>query len=436
MTIEWYFLLPIALAILMTLLLLGVPIFIAFLSLNVVGTLLMIGPAGYGMLVNSIYSSASSLSLAAIPLFVLMGEVLFRSGSVDVLFDALSKVMGRVKGRLYYFIISLSAVFGALSGSAIAVTAMLGNTALKTMLQRGYDKKLSVSMILAGASLAPIIPPSTMAVVIGSVADVSIAKLLMAGLLPGLLMAIIFAIFIAFSVRANPDLAPADEEVEHVTAREKLAGLAQCLPFGLVIFSVMGFILLGVATATEAAATGVLASLAVAAFYGKLRLRMVIAAVKSAVTVTAVMMVVIVSSTLYTQLLAFSGATSGLVQSITDLPINGLVFTLGVLAVSFAMCMFIDQIAYLLLAVPIFQPIMQSYGIDPVWFWMLFAVFLSIGSNTPPFGYNLFTLNAVADDVNIQTIFSAAWKSVGLVLIGVVIMMLFPALVTFIPSLI
>jgi len=436
MAIEWYYLLPLALSLLMVLLLLGVPIFATFLLLNVLGVLALIGPAGYGMLVNSIYSSASSVSLAAIPLFVLMGEVLFRSGSVDVLFDALQKILGRVRGRLYYFVISLSAIFGALSGSGIAVTAMLGNTALKTMLQRGYDRRLSVSMILAGAALAPIIPPSTMAVVIGSVADVSIAKLLLAGLLPGILMAVIFAAYIALTVRAHPELSPAEEEVTHVTRAEKLRALVQCLPFGLVVFAVMGFILLGIATATEAAATGVLASLLVAAFYGKLRLKMIAEAVRSAVTVTTVMMAVIVSSTLFTQFLAFSGATSGLVESITDLPISGLTFTLGALLISFVMCMFIDQIAYLLLAVPIFQPIMQSYGLDPVWFWMLFAVFLSIGSNTPPFGYNLFTLHAVAEELDIQTIFSAAWKSVALVLVGVVIMMILPQVVTFIPSLI
>lgn len=432
---EWYIVLPLALALLMGLLLLGIPVFAAFLLLNIGGVFLMIGVPGFGMLVNSIFSSATSINLAAIPLFVLMGEVLFRSGSVDVLFDALNKVLGRVRGRLYYFVISLSAIFGALSGSAMAVTAMLGNTALRTMIQRGYDRKLSVTVILSGAALAPVIPPSTMAVVIGSVADVSIAKLLMAGLLPGLLLAVIFAIFISASVRLNPGLAPADEEVDSVSRREKILAILQCMPFGVVIFSVMGFILLGIATATEAAASGVLASLVVAAFYGKLKLKMIAVAIKSAVTVTAVMMVVIVSSTLYTQLLAFSGGTTGLVQSVANLPINAFMFTLGALLVSLVVCMFIDQIAYVLLAIPILQPITNSYGIDPVYFWLLFAIFLSIGSNSPPFGYNLFTLKAVSPDTDIETIFGAAWKSVAMVLMGVALFLMFPVIITIVPSL-
>src|SRR5690606_25655971 len=210
------------------------------------------GPSGFGMLANSIYSSSSSISLAAIPLIALMGELLFRSGSVDVLFDALGKLLGKISGRLYYFVVALSAVFGALSGSAIAVTAMLGKTALKTMLQRGYDQRMSASMILSGAALAPIIPPSTMAVVIGSVADVSISKLLLAGVIPGLFIAGGIAIYVAISVRLNPSLAPIDEVVESVSYRDKAIALAQCLPFAIVIFSIMGFILLGVATATEA----------------------------------------------------------------------------------------------------------------------------------------------------------------------------------------
>ncbi len=433
--IAWYYVLPLALLLLLTLLILGVPIFIAFLALNIAGVMYFIGPAGNGLLVNSIYSTATSLNLVAIPLFVLMGEILFRSGSVDVLFDALGKLLGRIKGRLYYFVIILSAIFGSLSGSAIAVTAMLGNTALRTMRERGYQKKLSVGMILAGASLAPIIPPSTMAVVIGSVADVSISHLLIAGFLPGLLFAGIFAAYIAFSVKLMPGVAPDDETVEDVATSEKLWSLLQCLPFSLVIFSVMGFILLGVATATEAAAAGVTASLIVAAFYRKLKPAMLFEAARSAVEVTCMLMVIVVSSTLYTQLLAFTGASSGLVETVTQLPINAFAFICGSLLITFVMCMFIDQIAFLLLAVPILQPIMKSYGIDPVYFWMLFVIFLSLGSNTPPFGYNLFTLKAVAPDIEMDSIFSASWISVMLVLIGVTILLVFPSIVTLLPSL-
>lgn len=436
MLLEWQYLLPIALGLLIASLLIGLPIFIGFLLLNIVGVLVLLGPSGFGMLANSIYSSSSSISLAAIPLFVLMGEILFRSGSVDILFDALGKLVGKLRGRLYYFVVVLSAVFGALSGSAIAVTAMLGKTALKTMIQRGYDQRMSASMILAGAALAPIIPPSTMAVVIGSVADVSISKLLLAGIIPGIVIACGYVIYIGVSIRMNPSLAPANEIVENVSFREKTFALIQCLPFATVIFSIMGFMLLGVATATEAAATGVLASLIVAACYRKLRWEMFVDSLKSAASVTAVLMVIVVSSTFYTQLLAFSGATSGLVNAITSLPIDGLMFTIGVLAITFVMCMFIDQIAYMLMVIPIVQPIMKSFGLDPVYFWCLFLIFISIGSNSPPFGYNLFTLYSVSENMTMKTIFSAGWISVAMIFAVIAVLFVFPQLITYLPSLI
>lgn len=212
--------------------------------------------------------------------------------------------------------------------------------------------------------------------------------------------------------------------------------LAQCLPFAIVFFSIMGFILLGVATATEAAATGVLASLVVAACYRKLRWEMFIESLKSAASVTAVLMVIVVSSTFYTQLLAFSGATSGLVNAITSLPINGLTFTVGVLLITFFMCMFIDQVAYMLMVIPILQPIMKSFGLDPVYFWCLFLIFISIGSNSPPFGYNLFTLYSVGENLTMRTIFSAGWISVAIIVAVTAVLMIFPQLITFLPSLI
>jgi len=432
--IEWYILLPTAFLLLLLLLFAGVPIFAGFLLLNIISILYFVGLKGTGLLVNSIFSSSTSLNLAAIPLFILMGEILFRSGSINVLFDSIGQLVGRIRGRLYYFVIILSTVFGALSGSAVAVTAMLSNTALKSMIDRGYDKRLSIGMVLSGAALAPIIPPSTLAVIIGSIADVSIAKLLIAGLLPGAVLAVIFAIYVAFSIRKEPGLAPVNEVVETVPVKDKLLALIRCLPFTVVILGVMGAILLGVATATEAAATGVAASLLVAIYYRKLTVIMLIDAIRSASQVTTMLMIIIISSTLFTQLLALTGASSGLVSSIQGLSISPYVFILITLAVTFVMCMFIDQIAFMLLAIPILEPILKTYPIDPLMFWVLFLIFLSLGSNTPPFGYNLFAMKAVSDQVGINEIFSAAWKVVWLVVGASILLMFFPIIITVLPS--
>jgi len=433
--IEWYILLPAAFALLLLLLFAGVPIFASFLFLNLAGVLYFIGLKGSGLLVNSIFNSSTSLSLAAIPLFILMGEILFRSGSINVLFDSIGQLIGKIRGRLYYFVVLLSTIFGSLSGSAVAVTAMLSNTALKSMMQRGYDKKLSIGMVLSGAALAPIIPPSTLAVIIGSIADVSIAKLLIAGLIPGAALAIIFTAFIAFSIKRNPALAPEDEQLEVVSVRTKLLAIARCLPFSIVILGVMGAILLGIATATEAAATGVAASVIVALYYRKLSFSMLVDSVRSATEVTTMLMVIIISSTLFTQLLALTGASAGLVATVKEMSISPYVFILFTLAITFVMCMFIDQIAFMLMAIPILEPVLKTFPIDPLVFWVLFLIFLSLGSNTPPFGYNLFAMKAVADDITISEIFSAAWRVVWLVVAGTLLFMLFPSIVTLLPSL-
>ena len=163
---EWYTSLGLAIALLMGLFALGIPVFAAFLTINVLGTLWLMGTAGFGMFANSVYDSMTSETLTTIALFVLMGELLFRSGSIDVIFDSLDALMGRMKGRLYFFVVALSTLFGALSGSALAVTAMLSRSALPTMQERGYDDRLSIGLILGGASLAPIIPPSLLVIII------------------------------------------------------------------------------------------------------------------------------------------------------------------------------------------------------------------------------------------------------------------------------
>ena len=183
-----------AFALVFAVLMLGLPIFVGFLMIELVGVLYIFGFSGAGMLTNSIQSAATSQSLVAIPMFILMGEILFRSGAVGVLFDSVDKLIGGLRGRLYFLTVILSTVFGAISGSAAAVAAMLGKSLIPNMLERGYDKRMSATLVMAGASLAPIIPPSILVIIIGSIANVSIAGLLIAGILPGLMIATICAV--------------------------------------------------------------------------------------------------------------------------------------------------------------------------------------------------------------------------------------------------
>ena len=426
---TWLAFLCLALGLLLALLFSGVKIFVGFLALNLVGVMVLIGPRGFGLFTNSIFESATSPTLVTVALFVLMGEILFRSGTVDILFRSVDRLIGGLKGRLYVVTIALSTVFGALSGSAVAVAAMLGRSVLPLMQDRGYDTRRSAGTILAGASLAPIIPPSLLAIIVGSLADVSIAGLLVAGLIPGLLFASLSLAYV-FLREDGTDMTP-PAQVEGSALRAWL----DMLPFLLVIFAVMGLIILGIATPSESAATGVIGALIVAALFGRLDSQMLRETITSALTISVVILIIVASAKLFSQLLSFAGATRGVVTLISDMGLSPDLTFLVMMLIPFLLCMFIDQIAFMLLAIPIYQPIVVAMGFDPIWFWTLFMINLTVGSLTPPFGYTLFALKGANDRLSTADVFSAAWPIVGIFITGMVILWAIPGMVTFVPGL-
>lgn len=424
---SWVAFLTLAIGLLLSILFTGTRIFVGFLVLNIVGVLILIGPRGFGLFSNSIFETATSPTLVTIALFVLMGEILFRSGTVDVLFNSVDRLVGRLRGRLYVVTISLSTVFGALSGSAVAVAAMLGRSVLPLMKERGYPVGPSASTILAGASLAPIIPPSLLAIIVGSLADVSIAGLLVAGILPGLIFA---ALTLAYLYLRGGDMPP-PERGQTVTPIWR--ALVDMVPFLIVIFSVMGLILLGIAAPSESAATGVVGAIIVAGIFGKLTWSMLREAVASALTIAVVILIIVCSAKLFSQLLSFSGATRGLIATIDALGLGPELTFLLMMAIPFVLCMFIDQIAFMLLAIPIYQPLVAAMGFDPIWFWTIFLINLTVGSLTPPFGYTLFALKGASEGVSTAQVFRAAWPVVGIFLTGMALLWAFPDLVTAVP---
>lgn len=415
----------------------GAPLFVAFLAINLTGVALFLGPAGFGMVANSLFDTTNNSDLATIPLFILMAEVLFRSGTVDILFDAVDKLIGRMKGRQYVLTISLSTVFGALSGAGMAVAAMLARTIFPTMRNRGYDTKLAIGNILAGASLAPIIPPSVLAIVIGTLSNTSIAGLLIGGIIPGLMLSAMFLTYTMIRVKLDPSLAPNDSEDDapKVSAKEKFRALAGCLPFALIIFSVMGFIMFGIATPSEAAATGVLAAIFTAAYYRKLSWEMITESLGTAAFITSMILLIMASSRMFSQLLAFTGATTELTNLIVTLGWHPMFMLFIMMAIPFILCMFIDQIALMLVVIPIYQPLLTTLGFDPIWFWLIMLLNVTVGGISPPFGYVIFAFQGAADKVKIADVFRASWPFVVLFILGMIVLAAFPSIVTFLPGL-
>lgn len=413
----------------------GVPVFLAFLAINTAGVAIFLGPQAFGMVANSLFTTATTPSLTAIALFVLMGEILFRSGTSEVLFEAVDRFVGRLAGRQFVLAGVLSAVFGALSGSNMAVSAMMAKSVYPGMERRGYDRRLSIGMILGGASLAPVIPPSVLVIIIATLAQVSVAGLLVAGVVPGILLASLFIAYALLRVKLNPKLAPTGAEGPQIAPTRSLwYEVARCLPFTLIIVSVMGLILAGIATPSESAATGVMGAILTAAIFGKLRLKMLAESLRSSVLITAMILVIMASSTLFSQLLALSGASGQLTEWVTQLDWHPVFMLLIMMALVFVFCLFIDQVAVMLVIIPIYLPLVGILGFDPLWFWLLMLLNVTVGGITPPFGYAMFAFKGARQDVAMTDLFSAAWPFVGMFLLGMLIVGLFPSLATWLPG--
>lgn len=410
----------------------GIPIFLCFLALNLVGIWALLGPAAFPMLVNSMFATTTNGQLTAIPLFVLMGEILFRSGATERIFDAVDRFIGRVKGRQYVLAGVLSAIFGALSGSNMAVAAMMARTVFPGMVARGYDRRLSIGMILGGASLAPVIPPSVLVIIIATLANVSVAGLLVAGVLPGLVLAGLFIGYAMIRIRLNPSLAPDSTGPTHRLPIGR--AILYCVPFFGLITLVLGLILFGVATPSESAAVGVTGALMIAALFGQLSVGLLADALRAAAMMTAMILIIMASSTLFSQLLAISGASRQITALVGGLDLSPGMMVLAMMLIVFAFCMFVDQVAVMLIVIPIYLPVITLLQIDPLWFWMMMLLNVTVGGITPPFGYAMFAFRGASEGVSMAELFQASWAFVGLFILGMVILALAPWLATWLPG--
>jgi tripartite ATP-independent transporter DctM subunit len=433
--LEWWLILVFTMVGLLILLASGMPVAVAFLTLNLVGLLVLVGPKGVMLVTESMYSSTGSITFAAAPLFYFLGEILFQSKAIDYIFDAIDKLIGGVRARLNILAIMVGTVLGMLSGSALADSMVLGSTLLPEMVRRGYDKKMSSACIMCAGGLAIIIPPSVLAVITGGLANCSIARLLIAGLVPGLLLASIFVIYVLVRVRINPKLAPVYSSAK-VPFSEKLKAVLRTFPFVIIILMVLGFILLGITTPTESAATGALGALIVAAFYKKLTLKMIQKTFFQTLKLSTMLLFIIASSKAFSQVVALSGATKGLLDTVTTMQTSPMVMLVIMMAVPFLLGCFLDQISIIMISVPIYVPLLDRFGFDPVWFWVLFLINLTVGGITPPFGLIIFAIKGVMPEIEIMDLYRGAIPFVFLFIFGVVLLTIFPVIALWLPNLV
>ena len=417
-------------------LLAGLPLAFALGGVATVFIVFVWGPEGLGVLASRAYTTMGSFILVAIPMFVFMGAMLEKSGIADDMYTMMYYWMGQLKGGLAAGTVLICTLFAAMVGISGASTVAMGLLALPAMLKRGYKKEMALGCICAGGALGILIPPSVVMIILGVFGRLSVGQLFLGGVLPGLLLAFLFVAYILIRSHFQPELGPAIPKEEMISWPERLKLLPKlAFPLGL-IFLVMGSIFFGVATPTEASAVGAGGSVLCAVLKKRLTRDNLKDALFVTMKLSSMILWIVIAASAFTSLYAVTGAQSLMADILLAAPGGRWGAIILMQLVFFALGCFMDPTGILMITTPIFFPVVQALGFDPLWFGILFVVNMEMAFLTPPFGLNLFFLKGVAPpDVTMSDIYRSILPFVGLQALGLVFVMVFPWLATWLPSL-
>jgi tripartite ATP-independent transporter DctM subunit len=413
------------------------PVVFAFFLVNIIGAILFLGgDAGLLQMVRNSISAVAQIAMVPIPLFIWMGEILYHTGMAAMAIDAVDRIIARLPGRLSLVAVVGGTIFSSLSGSTLANTAMLGSTLLPEMRRRGYDPVIAMGPIIATGGIAMLIPPSALSVLLGSLAKISISDLLIGGITPGVMMAAFFFTYIIVRCKLNPRLAP-PYDTGHMTFRERyLPFLTNVVPLMGIFVVVIGSILAGLATPTDSAALGAVASLIAAIGYQKLTWSNFKKSVVETAKVTSMILFIIAGSLTFSQILAFSGATQGIGDVIAAAQLKPLALVVGMILVLLFLGCFMDQVSMMMITLPLFMPLALLANINTVWLGILMLISLEMSLATPPFGLLLFVMKGVAPpDITMRQVMISAFPFMILELAVMVILIIWPDMALWLPQL-
>jgi tripartite ATP-independent transporter DctM subunit len=432
---EWWAYLTIILAVLTVFFLSGLPIAFCFTLFNFIAVYFWMGGFdGFALLTVSAFSSIVSFPLVAVPLFILMGELLFRSGVVAIVLDAVTKWVAGLRGSLSLVAVAAGTLFGTMSGSAMSGVAVLGSTLAPEMRRRGYSKEMSLGPILGSGCLAMIIPPSVLAVLLGSLGQIPVGDLLISGIVPGALLAALYAAYIVLRVRLNPALAPEMADRTH-SWRERIQSAISISPVLIVTFMVWGVMLFGIATPSEAAAIGVIGALVVITIYRRLSWEVIRTSLFDTVKITGMVFLIIISASAFSQILAFTGTTAKLVSFASESGYAPTTILIGMMVTMIVLGSFLDELALLMISIPIYMPVVSALAFDPIWFGLMMLLTLEIATISPPYGLALFVLKGVVPDASMGDVWKASVAYMALSILALTLIMIFPPIATWLPSL-
>ena len=419
----------------MVLLFLGMPVFGALGASSVAGILLVQGVRGLGAVPGVIYDRLAVFPLVAVPLFILMGEIIFHSGIGSNIFTATNRWCNRLPGSMGMASVAACAIFSALCGVSVAGAATIGSFAIPEMLKRGYDKSLATGCVAASGGLALLIPPSVALILYGVVGDESVGKLFIAGIVPGVVLAGLMMGYIFIIGVFRPDIAPRGSE--DVSWKMKFDAFIQIWPVLLLIFLVLGSIYKGVATPTEAAAVGCVGALILAYFKKKLDWTVFRTILRSTISTSAMIMLIFASALLFGYVLTRLQVPQELASLVAELDMPNWVVLICIFVLIYVMGMFMDVVSVILISTPVLLPIILQMGYSSLWFGIVMAIACEIGTETPPVGLNLFVIKGVSPpSVSLMDIIRGAIPFAFVETLGLIIFIIFPQLVLWLPGLI
>ena len=378
------------------------------------------------------WSCTNSFTLTSIPMFILMAELMLQSGLSHRLYLGLSRIVRLLPGGLLQVNIAGCAIFAAISGSSVATAAAIGTVALPQLMERKYNRKISAGSLAAGGTLGILIPPSIAMIIYGSFTETSIAKLFMAGFVPGFVLAGFYMILIGIRAIIDPSLAPREKEA--IGIRQLLYTFYELLPLVLLIGSVLGSIYLGIATPTEAAAFGSSVAILFSLIWGELPMRIFRQAVQNTIRISGTIMFIILAAYMLSYAVGISGLGKNMAQWVTGLNLgkNGFLFSLIVLY-SILGCL-MDSIGMIVITVPLLHPTLMAYKVDPVWYGVLLVLLIELGQITPPFGINLFTIRGIWKGGTLEEVIQGSVPFYFCMFLMMALLFLWPELALWLPS--
>lgn len=384
--------------------------------------------------VDAVWNVFNSFTLSAIPLFIMLGEIMLRSGVSERIYSALAPLFRRVPGGLLHTNIAVCTLFGAVSGSSLSTAAAVGAVAYPEMAARGYDRRMVVASLAGGGTLGLLIPPSLSLLIYGALTETSIGRLFIAGIVPGLGIALLFMIFILLRCLANPALSPRSGEASSPV--RILLDLFGLWPFGLLIVAIMGSITFGFATPTEAAGVGVAATMVVGRLWGSLTLRTLAASLYRSILLYAAIAFVVMGATILAQAVSLLGVPQAILEVVRAADLGPVTVLALVVVIYLALGCFFDGLSLMIMTLPIVFPLMTSLGYDPIWLGVIITIMIEIGQVTPPVGLNLSVLVSVTK--NEVSLGSAALATIPywlILLMSVALLTAMPQLALYLPGL-